>query len=179
VASGKPLPAAWREGRISPRGHAIELRLYAEDPVEYLPRTGTVLVWEEPAGPGIRVDSGVERGSRVGLDYDPLLAKLIAFGENRPAAIARAARALEAWVVLGVETNQRLLSAVLSSEAFSSGRYATDLLATIPPLGDTPPPPEAWIAAALALSTPQAPAGAAAAAAPDPWRETGSWRPGR
>jgi acetyl/propionyl-CoA carboxylase alpha subunit len=179
VASGTSLPSAWREGRISPRGHAIELRLYAEDPVEFLPRAGTILAWEEPTGPGVRVDSGVEKGSRVGLDYDPLLAKLIAFGPDRPAAIARAARALKEWVVLGVETNQPLLAAVLASDAFVSGRYATDLLATMPPIAQTPPPPVAWIAAALALSAPPESTGVLAAAVPDPWGETGSWRPGR
>ena len=105
-------------------GPAIELRLYAEDPVAFLPRTGRLLAWEEPSGPGIRVDAGVQEGSTIGLDYDPLLAKLVVSAGDRPAAIARARRALADWVVLGVETNAPLLDAVLASEEFASGRYA-------------------------------------------------------
>ena len=89
---------------------------------------GEVLEYAEPSGPGVRVDSGIERGSRVGLEFDPLLAKLVVFGPDRKAAIDRAMRALSDWVVLGVETNRPLLAEVLRSEEFRSGRYATDLI---------------------------------------------------
>jgi acetyl/propionyl-CoA carboxylase alpha subunit len=183
VASGATLPAAWREGRVAPRGHAIELRLYAEDPETFLPRTGRLLAWREPEGPGIRVDAGVEEGSRVGVEYDPLLAKLTVSAESRDAAIARAKRALSEWIVLGVETNLPLLRAVLETSEFVSGRYATDLVERLPPRRRPDPPDAAWIAAALASSSPAATAGAAAspagpAAGSDPWDASGGWRPG-
>ncbi len=178
VALGRPLPAAWRDGSLSPRGHAIELRLYAEDPVDFLPRSGKILVCREPSGPGIRVDSGVEQGSVVGVDYDPLLAKLVVSAESRETAIGRARRALSEWVVLGVETNIPLLSAVLESGPFVSGRYTTDLVEHLARPEEPEPPEAAWIAAALASS--EAPAAAAAAGArggaPDPWGSLHSWR---
>jgi acetyl-CoA carboxylase biotin carboxylase subunit len=93
IAAGAPLPPAWRGGKLVPQGHAIELRLYAEDPFEFLPRTGRILAWEEPSGPGIRVDAGVGEGSEVGVDYDPLLAKLVVSAPDRDAAIRRLIRA--------------------------------------------------------------------------------------
>ena len=177
IATGARLPADWRAGRLAPRGHAIELRLYAEDPEEFLPRAGTLLAWEEPSGPGVRVDAGVERGSAVGLDYDPLLAKLVVSAADRPAAISRARRALEDWVVLGVETNRATLAAVLDSEQFASGHYATDLVPSLPPRAPAEPPQAAWIAAALRLREPR-PAAAASARSLEPWDEAGGWRAG-
>ena len=181
VAAGGQLPASWRDGSLRPRGHAIELRLYAEDPVEFLPRSGGLLVYREPTGPGVRVDAGVEEGSIVGVDYDPLLAKLVVSAETREAAIARAKRALEDWVVLGVETNARLLAAVLASPAYGSGRYTTDLVAQLPPLDESRPeaPDAAWIAAALAPAAGEAgPARDLGTSARDPWSAYPSWRPG-
>src|SRR5207249_9012584 len=106
----------------------------------------------EPAGPGVRVDSGIGRGSAVSLEYDPLLAKVVAHAEDRPRAIERSLRALGELVVLGVETNRPLLSRVLSSAEFSSGDYDTGLVPRLPPLAPAPVPPAAWIAAALALT---------------------------
>jgi acetyl/propionyl-CoA carboxylase alpha subunit len=178
VAQGRDLPAAWREGTLSPRGHAIELRLYAEDPVHFLPRSGRLLEYREPSGPGIRVDAGVEKGTVVGVEYDPLLAKLVVSAPDRGAAIARAQRALAEWVVLGVETNLPLLQAVLSSEEFASGRYATDLVDRLPPRAQTPAPDAAWIAAALAFSRAGEAAGDAPAAQQDPWSDWPAWRVG-
>ena len=184
VAAGATLPTAWRDGSLRPRGHAIELRLYAEDPVAFLPRSGRILVYREPGGPGVRVDGGVEEGSVVGVDYDPLLAKLVVHAQTRGAAIARARRALSEWIVLGVETNARLLEAVLASDAFASGRYDTGIVAKLPPL-DSPypePPDAAWIAAALepAKSATSSSAGASLAgrSAPDPWDGNPGWRSG-
>ncbi|HEY4229756.1 MAG TPA: ATP-grasp domain-containing protein, partial [Thermoanaerobaculia bacterium] len=179
VARGRPLPPVWSDGTLAPRGHAIEMRLYAEDPLDFLPRSGRVLAWREPQGPGIRVDSGVDRGSTVGVEYDPLLAKLIVWGPDREAAIGRARRALSEWVVLGVETNLPLLNEVLGSEAFASGRYSTDLVGRLPrkhpSVGDA-----AWIAAALgsAVVSPRGTKSGAAAEAPDPWSSSSlrSWR---
>ena len=176
IAAGAPLPASWRGGKLAPQGHAIELRLYAEDPIEMLPRSGLLLAYEEPSGPGVRVDAGVEKGSRVGLDYDPLLAKLVISAPDRPAAIGRARRALSDWVILGVETNLPLLSAVLASEEFASGAYTTDLLDRLARPAPTKVPDVAWIAAALSLGG----AGEAAGAGPprDPWNEVSGWRLG-
>jgi acetyl/propionyl-CoA carboxylase alpha subunit len=181
VAAGAELPASWRDGSLRARGHALELRLYAEDPVDFLPRSGRILVYREPSGPGIRIDAGVEEGSVVGLDYDPLLAKLVVSAATREAAIGRARRALEDWVVLGVETNARLLSSVLASERFASGHYTTDLVPQLPPLADPDPPDAAWIAAALAASRAEGPSAAPAGGAPgafDPWSNLPSWRAG-
>jgi acetyl/propionyl-CoA carboxylase alpha subunit len=182
VASGAEIPAAWRDGAIGPRGHAIELRLYAEDPEEFLPRSGRLAVYREPAGPGIRVDAGVEEGSRIGVDYDPLLAKLIVHAENRGAAIARARRAVADWVVLGVETNQRALAAVLDSPEFRSGHYGTDLVSKLPSRRSDSAPDAAWIAAAIAASggrsATRAEADAAVAGGADPWEAWTGWRAG-
>ena len=170
------------DGALRPRGHAIELRLYAEDPVEFLPRTGRILVYREPGGPGVRVDAGVAEGSVVGVEFDPLLAKLIVWGPDRAAAIGRARRALAEWVVLGVETNMPLLAAVLDSPEFVSGKYDTGLVGRLPPGAAAPEPPEAaWTAAALAVSGPQAPApgsGLSTSAVPDPWDGLAGWRAG-
>ncbi len=176
VAAGAPLPAGWREGRLLPQGHAIELRLYAEDPATFLPRSGRVLAFELPTGPGVRVDAGVEEGSSVGLDYDPLLAKMIVSAPDRGACIARAHRALEDWVVLGVETNKALLSAVIDSKEFVSGRYATDFLPRLT-LASPRIPDAAWIAAALSFSDSKR--GAEPVSSQEPWDAATGWRSGR
>jgi len=177
IAVGGRLPERWV--KLAPRGSAIELRLYAEDPEDFLPRAGEILDYFPPEGPGVRVDSGIEKGSRIGLEYDPLLAKLVVFAADRPAAIERARRALADWVVLGVETNLPLLSAVLESEAFSSGRYATDLVPTLPPRQAPPAPDAAWMAAALAFSE-RGSREVRAAGPADPWDGSphGTWRMG-
>jgi acetyl/propionyl-CoA carboxylase alpha subunit len=180
IAGGAALPAAWRGGKLVPQGHAIELRLYAEDPFEFLPRTGRILAWEEPSGPGIRVDAGVGEGSVVGVDYDPLLAKLVVSAPDRDAAIARARRAVEEWVVLGVATNATLLSAVLDAPDFRSGRYSTDILTRLERPPEAEPPDAAWIAAALALSAPTETGVAVSSRPPselDPWDQASGWRP--
>jgi acetyl/propionyl-CoA carboxylase alpha subunit len=177
VAEGAKLPADWRAGKLRPRGHAMELRLYAEDPVAFLPRSGRVLAWEPPAGPGVRVDAGVGEGSEIGLDYDPLLAKLIVSAPDRAACLSRARRAIADCVVLGVETNAPLLASILSSEEFAAGKYATDLISRLPSLAAPPAPEAAWIAAALAFSDSRP--GAPGAAPPEPWSDAGGWRGGR
>ena len=93
VAAGEPL--ALRQDELLPRGHAVEARLYAEDPsAGFLPATGTVHVYREPAEPGVRVDSGIRAGTEVGTAYDPMLAKVIAHGADRATALRRLARAL-------------------------------------------------------------------------------------
>ena len=126
VASGDPLPLS--QERIERRGAAIECRIYAEDPEKFLPSPGRIAVYREPAGPGVRMDSGVQLGSEVTPFYDPLLAKLCTWGEDRAFAIARMRRALGETVILGPRTNLPLHIAVLGHAEFGAGRYDTGFL---------------------------------------------------
>ena len=112
-------------------GHAIEFRIYAEDPVRFLPSPGLIEAWEEPVGDGIRVDSGVAAGSLVTHFYDPLLAKLIVSAGDRDAAIQRSIEALQAFRVEGVKNNIPTHLEVLASPEFRSGGYDTGLLAEL------------------------------------------------
>jgi acetyl-CoA carboxylase biotin carboxylase subunit len=127
VASGEPLP--WRQDALSQRGHAIEARVYAEDPARnHLPQAGPLLLYREPSMPGIRVDAGVIEGSEVSVHYDPLLAKLIAWGETRDAARRRALAALRSYPVLGIRTNIALLIELLEHPRFVAGSIDTGFL---------------------------------------------------
>jgi acetyl/propionyl-CoA carboxylase alpha subunit len=112
----------------------------------------------------------------VGLDYDPLLAKLVVSGPDRSSCIARAHRALEDWVVLGVETNKALLSAVIDSKEFISGDYATDFVPRLT-LASPRIPDAAWIAATLSFSDLKA--GDVAVSSGEPWDAATGWRSGR
>ena len=127
VAAGQRLP--WSQNALTSRGHAIECRLYAEDPrQDFLPQAGSIALYREPAGPGLRIDSGVREGSAVPVHYDPLLAKVIASAETRDLALRRAADALRRYVVLGVTTNLLLLQRILEHPQFRQGRVDTSLL---------------------------------------------------
>jgi acetyl-CoA carboxylase biotin carboxylase subunit len=124
VASGEPLP--WLVTTPSQRGHAIECRVYAEDPAQgFLPQAGRILLYREPKGPGIRVDSGVVEGSDVSVYYDPMLAKLIVWGETRSIAIARADHALRNFHILGIRTNIAFLLSILRHPRFVRGDIDT------------------------------------------------------
>ncbi len=153
IAAGEPL--ALTSEHISPRGHAIEMRLYAEDPEQnFLPSTGTVTRFIQPEGPGIRVDSGIDSGDEITQFYDPMIAKLIVYGEDRPAAIARMRSALEESAVFGVKTNIPLLHAITTHPAFQEGRTYTNFLIEYGLIENEqkehiPLPNEALIAAAL------------------------------
>ncbi|MCC6217733.1 MAG: ATP-grasp domain-containing protein [Polyangiaceae bacterium] len=115
-----------RQAELGPRGHAIEVRLYAESPEDgFLPQTGRLLEFEIPALDGLRVDSGVETGSEIGIHYDPMLAKVIAHAPTRDEAIQRLIRALSGASVLGVVTNRGYLARVLDHEAFRAGATHT------------------------------------------------------
>ncbi len=128
IASGEPLTIS--QADVKPRGWAIEARIYAEDPArEMLPSTGTIATWSPPEGPGVRVDAGVAAGSEVSLYYDPMLAKLIVFGSDRAAAIARLEQALLDFTVDGVRTNLPLLLWIARNEAFRAGETTTSFLA--------------------------------------------------
>jgi acetyl/propionyl-CoA carboxylase alpha subunit len=127
VASGAPLP--WTQTALGQRGHAIEVRVYAEDPARNdLPQAGPLLLYREPSMPGIRVDAGVIEGSEISVHYDPMLAKLIAWGEDREAARRRALAALRSYPVLGIRTNIGLLIELLEHPRFISGALDTGFL---------------------------------------------------
>jgi 3-methylcrotonyl-CoA carboxylase alpha subunit len=127
VAAGKPLP--WKQDSLAQRGHAIEVRVYAEDPDDrFLPQTGTIALYREPSGPGVRVDAGVGEGSEPGVKFDPMLAKLICFASDRDACIDRLDRALRDYIILGTKTNVSWLRRVVTHEAFRDGRVSTRFL---------------------------------------------------
>src|SRR5699024_2390741 len=110
-------------------GHAIECRVYAEDPASgFLPQAGRILIYREPHGPGIRVDAGVVEGNDVPVTYDPMLAKLIVHAESRSAAIDRAIAALRNYPVLGIRTNIPFMIRVLDHPAFRSGDLHTGFI---------------------------------------------------
>jgi len=128
LAAGEPLPFTQDEAPL--RGHALECRVYAEDPAAgFLPSTGRLLVFGPPRGPGVRVDTGVAAGDEVTVYYDPMLAKLITSGETRREAIDRALWALRRFPVLGVTTNTAFLARVVDHPAFRSGALSTDFVA--------------------------------------------------
>ena len=127
VAEGRPLP--WTQEQLTTRGHAIECRLYAEDPENgFMPSLGPILLLNEPSGPGVRIDSGVRQGDEVSMYYDPMIAKLSLHGNNRAAAIDRAVNALKQYAVLGVTTNVEYLIAILQEQAFLDGDIHTGFL---------------------------------------------------
>jgi acetyl/propionyl-CoA carboxylase alpha subunit len=127
VASGEPLP--WAQNTLVQRGHAVEARVYAEDPANgFLPQAGRLLLYREPSLPGVRVDSGVHEGAEISVHYDPLLAKVIASAETRPLAIERLASALRAYPILGVQTNIPFLLRILDHPRFRAAEIDTEFL---------------------------------------------------
>ncbi len=185
VAAGEPL--AFLASPPESRGHAIECRICAEDAArDFVPSTGVVEVFDPPAGPGVRVDTGIRAGSEVTVHYDPMLAKLIVLGATRGEAIARMIAALDRFVILGVTTNIEFLRAVLDHDAFRAGDVHTHFLDEHAPALRTPlqAPPEAWIAAALTAAGPDGSRSAESVSArrsqadPDPWTAGGAWRIG-
>jgi acetyl-CoA carboxylase, biotin carboxylase subunit len=127
IAAGLPLP--FTQADIHRRGHAIECRIYAEDPAcSFMPAPGQILFVRTPEGPGIRYDHGVYAGFQVPVQYDPILGKLVVWAEDRPSAVARMIRALKECVILGVKTPIEFLLDVVSSEPFRSGRTHTGFI---------------------------------------------------
>ncbi len=120
-------------GAVRPAGHAIELRIYAEDPVRFLPGPGTITEWEEPAGDGVRVDAGYQAGNTVTPFYDPLLAKLCTHGADRAQALDRAREAVAAFRIAGPKTNLAFHADLLTSPEFVSGDYDTSLVSKLRP----------------------------------------------
>jgi acetyl-CoA carboxylase biotin carboxylase subunit len=120
---------SWRQDELVPRGHAIECRIYAEDPLRgFAPSPGTISLLRRPSGPGVRIDSGVTEGSVVPLEYDPMLAKVIAWAPDRSLAVERLGRVLEEYMVGGIATTLPLFRALIDLEAFRTGELHTGLL---------------------------------------------------
>ncbi|UCC12064.1 MAG: acetyl-CoA carboxylase biotin carboxylase subunit [candidate division WOR-3 bacterium] len=117
------------QGDVQQNGHAMESRIYAEDPhQQFMPSPGRILYLNEPQGPGIRVDSGVYDGWNVPPHYDPILSKLIAWAEDREHCIARMVQALEQYTILGIRTNIDFLSRIITATAFRKGDYHTHFI---------------------------------------------------
>ena len=183
IANGEPLTL--RQEDIQPRGHAIECRIYAEDPYrDFVPSTGTLLRWQPPSGPGLRLDSGVVQGQDVSIYYDPMLAKLIAWAPRRDLALRRMEVALSQFQVLGVITNIPLLRSIMRHSQFAHGDYDTGFLEWNPAVTHPSLPDEtrqvaralaAWAAALPVDQTSRMPAGETPAS-PGPWQSAGARR---
>jgi len=185
VASGEPLPK--RQDELAIDGHAIEARIYAEDPERgFLPSIGRLAHLAAPAATAdVRVDTGVRAGDEITPFYDPMVAKLIVHGEDRAAALRRLAEALAAYEIVGVASNVAFLGRIVAHDAFASGNVDTGLIARhhaalFPPA--SPLPNDALVAAALAeASTIVAARRAEAERSRDPnspWHAVDSWWPG-
>ena len=176
IAGGAALP--WTQEALSQRGHAIECRVYAEDPAKgFLPQAGPLLLYREPGGPGVRVDSGVVEGDEVGVSYDPLIAKVTAHAETRGLARGRTAAALRSFPILGIRTNLPFLLEVLQHPLFVSGTVHTafieDHLSEL--LRSPSPPPAEAFAAAAAIASQARTESAPAPSRVDPWERLGGW----
>jgi acetyl/propionyl-CoA carboxylase alpha subunit len=180
IAAGRPL--ALDQSDISGRGHAIECRIYAEDPENgFFPSPGTIEFMKEPAGAGVRNDCGVYQGFTVPVEYDPILSKLIVHAETRGLAIERMVRALREYVILGITTPVPFLIDVLSSRPFSAGETFTDFVDAH--FSGWKPEPQGREAALLAFIIDSARPGKSAgapsrreSAVPAPWETLGNWR---
>ncbi|HEY4924581.1 MAG TPA: biotin carboxylase N-terminal domain-containing protein [Roseiarcus sp.] len=166
VAQGKALPFAQED--IALRGHAIEARLYSEDPSsDFMPRTGRILAWRPAAGEGVRVDHGLCDGTEISSFYDPMLAKIIAFGADREQARGRLLRALKETFLAGVDNNRAFLIAALERQDFVDGAATTAFIGESTRHDASPVPFRAFALAALVF------AGGGGAASPSPlWRRT-------
>ena len=127
VAAGDPLPL--RQEQIQPQGHAMEVRLYAEDPAQgFMPQTGQIVHWQPAQGDGVRVDHGVLEGQHISPFYDPMLGKIIAHGATREEARRKLLRAVEDCVLLGINSNQQLLATLLQHPQFVAGAVSTGFI---------------------------------------------------
>jgi acetyl-CoA carboxylase biotin carboxylase subunit len=184
VAEGKPLPLTQQELDARRRGHAIECRIYAEDPVKFLPSPGKITHLRVPDGPYIRNDSGCYEGAEIPVHYDPMISKLVVWGEDRARAVTRMRRALDEYQVRGIETNLAFHRRCLRHELFVAGDYDTGFIgrntAELAPRADAAALTAAIIAAALDTVT--APAAAKPASvtngthAPRATVEISGWR---
>jgi len=175
VASGAKMP--WTQESLQQRGHAMQVRIYAEDPDDrFLPQSGTVAQYREPSGPGVRVDAGVTRGSEIGVKFDPMLAKLICYAEDREQCIDRLSRALRDYVILGTKTNVSWLRRVVTHEAFRDGRVSTRFLIDhADDLAPSTPEIVPVIAATLAAAPRRKATQSVAARTTSVWDALGEW----
>jgi len=180
IANGKPLTVA--QSDVTQRGHALECRVYAEDPDNnFLPSTGILAVYAPPTGPNIRVDSGFRQGDEVTVFYDPMLAKLITTGSNRTEALETMLAALNRFAVLGVKTNIDFCRQIMTHPQFVSGDFTTHFLqehpieANHPEASDTI---QALAAAILATSSKTTPTTgpSESGSSQTPWGQIGHWR---
>lgn len=184
IAAGEKLATSQED--LAQRGHAIECRIYAEDPEsEFLPSPGTILYLKEPVGPGIRCDSGIYSGWEVSLHYDPILSKLIVWAEDRESARKRMVQALSQYVILGIKTTVRFLRDIMEHSEFVAGRTATSFIpknmASWQEGGDSRYLHEALIAAGIDAyhkATGQEQTEPLKARRPTPWQTGGRWRVG-
>lgn len=181
IAAGEPLP--WTQDQVQARGHAIEVRVYAEDPARgFLPGSGRIERLAFPvAGAQLRIDSGVAEGDAVSIHYDPMIAKLIVHGATRDEAMARLRAALTATLVRGPSSNISFLLALLDHEVVREGRIDTGWLDRHLDriLDDAEAPESVWIAAATRLLLDQEQQATAAPADPhSPWARADAWRIG-
>ena len=180
IAAGSPLSLAQED--LSLRGHAIECRIYAEDPEQnFMPSPGTITFVQEPSGPGVRNDCGVYTGVEVPMEYDPIISKLVVHAETRDGAIQRMVRALETYTVLGVKTPTGFLLDVLGSPPFAAGATYTDFIDAH--FADWHPDDTvldiaavAYAADAMAPKAQFAMAGARPATHVGPWQTLANWR---
>ena len=174
VAAGEHLTI--QQSAVVLSGHAIEARVYAEDPARgFLPTGGSLLVVQEPAGPGVRVDSGIQTGTIVGSAYDPMLAKVIGFGADRATALARLDHALADTVILGLGTNISFLRSLIADSDVAAGLLHTELIADhLDALTDGVVPDAVVAAATLLFATQVIPTGQSH----DVWARQDGWRIG-
>jgi acetyl-CoA carboxylase biotin carboxylase subunit len=128
VAEGKPLPMGQAELDARRRGHAVECRIYAEDPIKFLPSPGRITHMRVPDGPWVRNDSGCYEGADIPVHYDPMISKLVVWGEDRRQAVARMRRALDEYAVRGIETNLPFHRLCLRHPSFIEGEYDTGFI---------------------------------------------------
>jgi acetyl-CoA carboxylase biotin carboxylase subunit len=181
IAAGESISDFARNARQN--GHAIECRIYAEDAENnFLPSSGEILLYEEPTGPGIRVDSGITRGMTVGVEYDPILAKLVVYAPNRDLAIAKMINALKDYKILGIKTSRKFMMDVLAHSEFKAGRTYTNFIAAN--MGERTIDGKmvdlaAAVSSAAIISKSAAPSGNwGRQVRPSPWQTIGNWEIG-
>jgi len=183
IAAGQPLSEGLK--KLTQRGHAIECRIYAEDGENnFMPSTGKVIHYSEPSGPGIRVDTGIDAGAEISIDYDPIMAKLIVHAPTRETAIVKMIDALNNYKILGVKTSKKFMVDVLNHPDFIAGKTYTNFIEKNMSDReiDWSQYNEIAVALASAASLTAAPAvtggGGARQKAPSPWQTIGSWEIG-
>ena len=181
VAAGEKL--SFNQVSLSQRGHAIECRIYAEDGENnFMPSTGSILFYNEPTGPGVRVDSGIKLGGEISIDYDPIMAKLIVHAPDRDAAISKMIQALNEYKILGVRTSKRFMIEVLNHPSFSEGKTYTDFIERNMSERETSLDRFKEIGAAAAacasVAAPPSGNGKGEASSPGPWQTIGAWQIG-